>query len=191
MNPYDFVHLTLHALGGEIQGRTKLQKTVYFLGIFTDSLDDLGYRPHFYGPYSDLVTAAVARLKALGFVTESTLGSGAIGDGGFEIARHDFNLTKEGKRIAEEKALQNPDVWLKLKTAVDRFKKAGYIDYMRMSVAAKTYFVLKAMGKPATAEELSEAAKTLGWQAKPHDIDDSISFLRKLDLVVTKPLEQS
>lgn len=186
MNPYDIVHLTLHAIGGRIEGRTKLQKTIYFVGVFTDSLSDLGYRPHFYGPYSDLVTAAVARLKSLGFVTESTIGSGAIGVAGFEIARHDFQLTKEGERIAGEKANQNREAWSKLKEAVERVKKAGSVDYMRMSVAAKTYHVLRAKGKPATAEELSESAKSLGWEAKPHEIEQSISFLQKLGLVVTK-----
>ncbi|MEY2486753.1 MAG: uncharacterized protein QOH39_2401 [Verrucomicrobiota bacterium] len=186
MNPYDIVHLTLHAFGGCIEGRTKLQKSVYFVGIITDSLVDLGYRPHFYGPYSDLVTAAVARLKSLGFVTESALGSGAIGDGGFEIARHDFQLTTEGQRIAKEKAEQNAEVWSKIKDAVNRVKSAGSIDYMRMSVAAKTYHMLKAKGKPATPEELSESAKALGWEAKPHDIEQSISFLQKLGLVSIK-----
>jgi uncharacterized protein YwgA len=186
MNPYDIVHLTLHAFGGRIEGRTKLQKTVYFIGIITDSVADLGYRPHFYGPYSGLVTAAVARLKSLGFLTESTLGSGAIGEGGFEIARHDFQLTREGQRIAKEKAEQNTEAWSKINGAVDRVKNAGIIDYMRMSVAAKTYHMLKAKGKPATPEELSESAKSLGWEAKPHDIEQSISFLQKLGLVTIK-----
>jgi len=31
MMPYDFVHLTLLAVDGEVRGKTKLQKTVYFL----------------------------------------------------------------------------------------------------------------------------------------------------------------
>jgi HD superfamily phosphohydrolase len=68
MSPYDFVHLTCHALGGEIKGRTKLQKTDYFLGVLTDSLPELGYRPHFYGPYSAEVAGAVGKLRARGFV---------------------------------------------------------------------------------------------------------------------------
>ena len=185
MTPYDFVHLTLYAFDGEIQGRTKLQKTVYFLGICTDSLKELGYRPHFYGPYSDLVAAGVNRLKSLGFVAESTLGSGAIGVGGFEIARHDFKLSEEGERIAKEKAQQNPDAWNKIKGAADRLKAAGEIDYMRMSVAAKTFFMLKQRGQAATANELSESAKTLGWKAKPDEIERAVSFLKKLGLVTT------
>ena len=191
MSPYDFVHLGLLAVGGEIRGRTKLQKTVYFLGVFSGALPNLGYRPHFYGPYSDYVAAAVNRLKSLGFVTESTVSSGAIGALGFEIARHDFKLTAEGTNIAKEKAQKNSDAWKKLEKAAARFKHGGDIDYMRMSVAAKTYFMLDAAGKPATAIELSEAAKRLGWQATLKQIDDSVKFLRELDLVTTAPVKQS
>lgn len=191
MTPYDFVHLTLHAVGGEIRGRTKLQKTVYFLGVFTGALQELGFRPHFYGPYSDSVAAGLNRLKSLGFVAESTLGSGAVGAFGFEIARHDFKLTEEGERIAKEKAKQNPEAWNKLKQATERFSAGGEVDYMRMSVAAKTYFMLKQKGKAATASELSESAKKLGWKAKPEEIQEAISFLEKLELVTTTQAQAS
>ena len=189
MTPYDFVHLTLYAVDGEIRGRTKLQKTVYFLGIFTGALNELGYRPHFYGPYSDAVAAGLNRLKSLGFVAESTLGTGTIGASGFEIARHDFKLTEEGERIAKEKVTQNPETWNKIQQATERFRAGGEIDYMRMSVAAKTYFMLKEREKPATASELSESAKSLGWTAKPEEINLAIEFLEKLKLVTTSPAE--
>ncbi len=69
MNTYDFVQLALYSLGGEIKGRTKLQKTIYFLAI-TSGADphEFGFGPHFYGPYSEEVADAVDRLKSLGFV---------------------------------------------------------------------------------------------------------------------------
>lgn len=51
MNTRDFVALTLREAGGEICGKTKLQKLLYFVGVLTDCLDELGYRAHFYGPY--------------------------------------------------------------------------------------------------------------------------------------------
>ncbi len=82
MNTYDFVHLTLAAMGGEIQGRTKLQKTVYFLGVITDSLDGLGYRPHFYGPYSFEVADAIDQLKSLGFVDQNVATAGSAAESG-------------------------------------------------------------------------------------------------------------
>jgi len=183
MTPYDFVHLSLLAVGGEIQGRTKLQKTIYFLGILSGTLPKLGYRPHFYGPYSDAIAAAVNRLKSLGFITENTVGIGAMGSSGFEIARHDFRLTEEGKLIAQKKADQNPEVWEGIRRVAKRFLEAGSIDYMRMSVAAKTIFLLSDAAKPATAFDLSESASRLGWNPTPQEVEESVEFLKKLGLV--------
>ena len=187
MSTYDFVQLALLALSEEIRGRTKLQKTIYFLGILTGNIDELGYRAHYYGPYSDSVAAAVNRLKSRGFVQECSLHTGAVNEDGFEIARHDFALTDEGVMIAKQKAALNPTAWKKIQEAVSRFRKGGDIDYMKMSVAAKTHFMLSKQGKPTTALELSESAKKLGWDPKPQEIADSISFLKNLSLVSAKP----
>lgn len=137
MKAYDFVHLALFAINEEIRGKTKLQKTIYFLGILTGSLGDLGYRPHYYGPYSASVADAVNSLKAVGFISQSSLGFGTVNDEGFEIARHDFNLTTEGRLVAEKKAAENPAAWQKIQEAVKKFKVAGDLDYMKMSVAGK------------------------------------------------------
>ena len=76
MNAYDFVHLAMVALGGEIKGKTKLQKTIYFMGVMSGSLRDLGYQAHFYGPFSADVADAVGRLKSVGFVHETSEGTG-------------------------------------------------------------------------------------------------------------------
>jgi uncharacterized protein YwgA len=183
MSPYDFVHLSILPVGDEIRGRTKLQKTIYFLGVLTDMLPELGYRPHFYGPYSDAVAASVNRLKSLGFLTENTVGTGAVGSTGFEIARHDFKLTEEGKRIAEKKAHHYPDVWKRIEAVAGQFLAAGDVDYMKMSIAAKTFFILSNSGKPATPTELSYSASRLGWNPTPREVKESIEFLKKLGLV--------
>src|SRR5579871_3048502 len=118
MNTYDFVHLTLHALGDQVRGKTKLQKMVYFTGILTGTIKDLGYGPHYYGPYSSEVTGAIGRLRGLGFVDENIVGGGAVDPSGFEVARHDFTLNDDGKKIAEIKAHDNPDLWKKIQNAV-------------------------------------------------------------------------
>jgi uncharacterized protein YwgA len=186
MNPYDFVHLSILAVGDEIKGRTKLQKTIYFLGVLTGRLPELGYRAHYYGPYSDAVANSINRLKSLGFLTENTIGAGAVGRGGFEIARHDFKLTEEGKRIAQEKASRNPEIWKGIKSVAVKFLEAGEVDYMKMSVAAKTFYILSDSGKPATPGELSNSASKLGWNPTPQEVEESINFLERLGLVKTK-----
>ncbi len=118
---------------------------------------------------------------------QSSLHTGAMGDAGFEIARHDFKLTEEGERIAKEKAALDQDAWRKLQEAVTRFKEAGDVDYMKMSVAAKTYFVLSEKGKPASVAELIESARALGWSPKHEEVLDSVKFLQDLGLASANP----
>jgi uncharacterized protein YwgA len=183
MNAYDFVHLALHALGGEIRGKTKLQKTIYFLGALTRSLADLGYRPHYYGPYSADVGGAVDRLRALGFVDQTVSSGGACDSSGFEVARYDFRLNEEGKRVAEAKAKNNPEFWAKLNDAVQTFKRAGEEDYMKLSVAAKTNFMLGENKGPARSEDLIDLARRFGWAVTPDQVQEAAHFLHALGLV--------
>lgn len=183
MRTYDFVHLAMLALGDSIRGKTKLQKTIYFLGLLSGCAEELGYRPHYYGPYSDEVAEAVKRLKAVDFIAQDTTHFGAINDAGFEIARHDFRLTDDGRAIAEQKAKAEPELWQRIQNAVATFKAAGDLDYMRMSVAAKTFFLLQQEGGKATAEQISEAAKRLGWNPSPSEVAESSGFLQRLGMV--------
>lgn len=187
MNPYHFVHLAMLALDDEIRGSTRLQKTMYFLGLLTGSLDQLGYRPHYYGPYSDAVADAVNNLISLGFVARNSQGFGTVNAQGFERMRHDFQLTDEGREIARKKADENPDVWRAIQNAVSKFNDAssrsGNPDYMKLSVAAKTFHLLKERDAPASAAELSQAAKELGWNPTPEEIEASKRFLHEVGLV--------
>lgn len=183
MRAYDFVHLAMFALGDAIRGKTKLQKTMYFLGLLAGCSEELGYRPHYYGPYSGDVADAIKRLKAVDFVTQDTTHFGAIDNAGFEIARHDFRLTDDGRAIAEQKSQADSELWQRIQDAVARFKAAGDLDYMRMSVAAKTFFILQREGGKATTEQISEAAKRLGWNPSANEVAESSDFLQRLNLI--------
>ncbi|MDQ1257548.1 MAG: uncharacterized protein QG656_2154 [Candidatus Hydrogenedentes bacterium] len=182
IDSYDFVHLTIHAMGGAIHGKTKLQKTVYFLGTITGCLDELGYRPHFYGPYSDEVAGVVDRLRSLGFLdaTATALGTDARG---FEMARTDYVLSVDGKAVAELKVKQHPEAWKELVEAVKKLRAAGDLDYMKLSVAAKTYFVLGKKGGQASQEELVKLAKKFGWSVSDDQVTEASHFLQSLNLV--------
>ena len=183
MNGYDFVHLSFLAVGGDINGKTKLQKTVYFLGVMTDALPDLGYRAHFYGPYSQEVTDAVSRLRSLHFVDQNVVRIGAADAGGFEVARFDFHLNERGKSVAERKAQRNPAIWQKLGSAAKALRTAGDRDYMKLSIAAKTYFMLDEKKGTATAEELARLAKRFGWSVSGDEVREAAAFLQHIGLV--------
>jgi len=83
VEPYEFVQLAIMAAGGSISGKTKLQKTIYFLGVLTDDLAELGYRPHYYGPYSGVVAQAVDHLRTIGVLEQETVEVGAVDCQGF------------------------------------------------------------------------------------------------------------
>lgn len=184
MDAHDFVILGLLAVGGEIKGKTKLQKTMYLLGELTGHLAELRYRPHFYGPYSDNVADAVDRMKALHFVDQDIRGGGAVNEYGFEVCRYDYRLNDDGKAIAGQKKAEYPDLWRELSTAAESLKAAGDSDYMKLSIVAKTYFLLgQKKGEAAPAAQLAQLAPRFGWHVTPDQIKDAAEYLAKLGLV--------
>jgi uncharacterized protein YwgA len=182
MNANDFVTLTLLAVGGDIQGKTKLQKTVYFLGAMTDCLEDLGYRPWFYGPYSDDVDGAVTWLKTIG-VIDQNVRSWGHDESGFEARRYDFRLNDQGTRFAQGKARRNPELWECLESAAKTLRKAGDIGYMAMSIAAKTYFMLGKKRGRGSISEIARLAPHFGWQVTPSQVEEAARYLNCLGLV--------
>ena len=183
MTAYDFVHLTFLALEREINGKTKLQKIVYFMGLKTGHENDLGYRPHYYGPYSDEVAAAVERLKTLGFLDQSVTALGAFDSRGFEVARYDYRLNNAGKQVAEAKTRKNTEEWDKLQHAAKAMEKLLVEDYMGLSIAAKTCFVLGASRSPASVGDLAALAPKFGWSVTPDQIQAAAKLLADAELV--------
>jgi uncharacterized protein YwgA len=187
MKTYDFVHLSLLAVGGEIKGKTKLQKTVYFLGLMTGQLDRLGYNAHYYGPYSGEVAESVSTLEGVGFISSSVASVGSVDLQGFEVRRTDYHLTEEGRGIAEKKAAGLASLFNSLKKAAMLLKQAGDPDYVRLSIAAKTDFMLREKKAPATEGELEQLAKRFGWNVSQQQVREAAEYLRKLNLVEPVP----
>ncbi len=93
----DVRHVVLYVaeqIGDRPNGKTYVQKVCYFVSKLIGQ--SLGYRAHYYGPYSDSVSAELAFLTAGGFLAEDRKGSGVAGTMGWEIARYDYRLTKQG-----------------------------------------------------------------------------------------------
>ena len=176
----DSVLLGYKAFGGSIRGKTMLQKRMYFLSVFLDT--DLGYGPHYYGPYSSAVAAANLDLKSLGYLDESSSGWG-VDHRGFEIARYDFALTEDGKIAADCKAKKHPELWSKIQTASTVIQKGGDLSYMELSIAAKAYFALTRLKGKATIEELSRLMPQFGWSVGKDELEKASSFLEKASLV--------
>jgi uncharacterized protein len=179
----DFVLMTLQAFGGCTEGKTLLQKRVYFVGVLTEDLDSLGYRPHFYGPYSAEVANAVGSLRALGFVRE--IETERADRAGFGNARYDFSLTRDGEEIATPEPNDEAAIELRsrIQAAADRIKAAGDPNYVALSIAAKTHLLLHKSGGNATTDRIADLAKQFNWQITEEQVAEAASFLEKLKLV--------
>jgi len=172
MDARDFVAMTLLASGGHVQGKTKLQKLVYFVGVLTDSLEELGYRPHFYGPYSDDVAYAITQLKAIGALDQ------VVSEWGYH-----FTLNDPGKAYAAGVSQRCSDLWRRVQKAVQAYNEAGDKDYMALSIAAKTYFLLGHKKAPATDEELTQLASQFGWTVSVDQVRQAAEYLSRLHLI--------
>jgi hypothetical protein len=122
-----------------VQGKTKFQKSMYFLGLLTGCLSDLGYHAHYYGPYSEEIAEAMDWLRIIGAVDYSSSGGGTADSAGFEIRRYDYRLNDEGRAFAQNAVLLHPEVWQKLQSPDARLQLVGKQGYLSLSIAAKSY----------------------------------------------------
>lgn len=183
MTTYDFVHLVLYAAGGEINGRTKLQKTVYFIGAMTGRLDRLGYRAHYFGPYSSDVSAALDQLRSLKFLSQQVASVGVVDANGFERARYDYKLTDDGVMIAQEKATKNPTEWQLIQGAMAKLKRTNVDDYVKLSIAAKSLFLSHVSGKLESPEARSDQTSKYGWAVSPDQFREADRLLQAIELM--------
>jgi uncharacterized protein YwgA len=176
----DVLLLAYRAFDGNMRGKTLLQKRVYFLSVVLDM--GLGYDAHYYGPYSEDVSSANSELKSLGYISESS-SSWGFDQRGFELARYDFKLTDTGEKIAERKAERHSDLWQRLSAAAAVLKKAGNLDYMELSIAAKAYFVLIRLNGRADMEDIAGMLPKFGWSVSKQQLENAAEFLAKANLV--------
>jgi len=183
MKTYDFVHLVIHAAGDSVQGRTKLQKLVYFVGALMGRLERLGFRAHYYGPYSPDVAGAVQELRGLKFLQQHAVSFGTTDRSGFEFNRYDYSLTKEGKEMAYEKASIYPDEWILIEKAVQKINSTNTQDYVRLAIAAKTHLLSRQNSKGLSAQELETKTAEHGWSAfTPAQYLEALEFLNRVGL---------
>lgn len=168
MNTRDVVLLTIDALGGTVTGRTMLQKVIYFLGILTGTTKQLGYRPHYYGPYSSKVDEAVSGLMAIGLIDVHIQRS----DCGFEKITYKFELTEDGKTIVRRNQTQFGSTMVVYETIARIKGEAEGLNYVQLAAAAQLHYLTKRL-KPLQALE---------W-ADDDDVAIAVQFLQRLNLM--------
>jgi len=182
MKTRHIIAVLLAKSGGEILGKTKMQKEMYFLGELLQI--DLGYRPHFYGPYSDEVEGGMDQLEGIGFVDMRRESLGREDQHGFEMHRCDFRLNKHGEEMASWLEHKHLAESLKIGEFIENLSAVpGGINYINLSLAAKVHHILGE--KALTQAEIRKNAKDLGWKITDEDIDGAVRILETLGFIET------
>lgn len=178
MKPSEIILLIISGLSGKVSSKTKIHKLCYFYSIITGK--DLGFRPHYYGPYSPLIERSLDELEGIGLLEKNTSRFGGVSNG-FEVVRYDYTISKYGSQVLE-KVVNDPDE-KSLKRYVKAIENAGNPDYLDLSIAAKAHFVLESEGQSLTPDEIRKKAKEFGWNISANDIEKAVKLLEKLDLI--------
>ena len=74
-----------------------------------------------------------------------------------------------------------------LKSAAETQTKLLSSDYMKLSIAAKTWFLLGEKRGSATPAELEALAPRFGWSVTPDQIHEAAQSLSEAELVESRP----
>ena len=154
-----------------INGRTILQKKMYFLAVLTG--EEFGFGPHYYGPYSSTVA------DQLGALCEALLVSEQVKVD--EIRRFSYRLTDEGREVAD---MRSDAVGIYNK-AIEKINSHPMVnDPNLLYKAAKVHFIVNEHGR-TTVPKIRQRAEELGWNVLPSEVDTVVEYLEHLDLVET------
>ena len=182
MHIHDLILLVIENEGEKgLRGRTLLQKKLYFLSVLKSV--DLGFCPHYYGPYSSWIAENLDILVSVGFIKEITETFSTDRNIFGEIRRHTYSLTDDGRiiwdDIQKEGEIQS---WQELLGRINSQPLAN--DFNQLSIAAKVHYIVNAKGG-ATTEQVRQTAQAYGWKIIEPDIENVLSFLEELSLIST------
>lgn len=184
MYTIDIILLVVKEAGKNgLQGRTLLQKKVYFLSELVGI--DLGFSAHYYGPYSDLVAGNLASLVNHGFLEEVTevFETSPPRNVFGEIHRHTYFLTDDATELWDD--IENDPEFPGWKEKLDLINAHETShDFNKLSIAAKVHYIVDWRGEK-TIGGVQRVAKEYGWNVTEEDIESVLSFLTTLELVTT------
>jgi hypothetical protein len=183
LKPRAIILLAIDAFGGQIDGKTLLQKRLYFTEILLRENLGLDFDAHYYGPYSAILNSELSTLKLQCQLREEASTYGYADDSGFEMRRFRYELTQEGRAAVEWLRHNYTDEAGRVTDAARRVVAAGDLNYMDLSFAAKSYWILCQLRKPLSDADIAKEATRFGWEVKPPQVHRGVEFLRQVGLV--------
>jgi|GEM_PF-373291 len=181
MNAEHIVLGIVDACDGRLEGRTYLQRMGYFVSKALATL--IGYRPHYYGPYSRLVAAEIDSAVARGILSErrEEFRSHLPPAGQFEHVRYTYQLTDAGREYLNALTRRDGQWFTQVASIVSRVRETG-ADYRQLSCAAKVDHLLTAAGGRITRRRAKAEARKLGWHLSDSDIETAVDVLEELGI---------
>jgi uncharacterized protein YwgA len=167
--------LMLDHAGGALQGRTLIQKRLFFLSLLMNL--DLHYYSHYYGPFSPEVDKALGQCIALGLVEETIVGF-TDESGGFEGRSFKYGLTSDGNVVVRLTRRHEPEISGDVAINLSNLDKAGHLDYLKLSIAAKALYDLRSKDKPVTLSGIIDEARSFDWDVPEPAVRDAVEFLK-------------
>jgi hypothetical protein len=171
----------LQASGGEVRGRTQLQKVIYLAAAQAGI--SLPYRAHYYGPYSREIAAEADCLVESGVIDEEVHSTSR---GGSSDRR--FHIYRLADDVGDVVASVKPDAGAEWDRFQDAVQRVCALDkgYEPLSLAAKIHWVLSEAGKPIAIEDARAMAADLKWDLSPEDVNQALGILSDLEMVTVQ-----
>ena len=179
LDAYDTICLTLEANGGQIRGRTAIQKLIYFE---TQKIPELSIEPHvayFYGPFNRQVAQGLETLVHLDVLSETRLRKGNS---------YEYTLLDKGIPVTKQLIEDNERIYKKIKNIIQTCREYCGLNPNPLSFAAKTHYMLtkQECKKGMTKKEAVSMAKEFGWNITEDDVKFGTDLLHQLGLVKIK-----
>lgn len=160
---------------GEIDGRTAIQKLAYFSSVKIGI--DMGYGPHYYGPYSPMIASHLEDLTTFDFIVEK--GRRTVRD----RTMYSYFLSKDGEELARAVKKRYPREYRTIKNVVNRCFHIVHNNLSVLSWAAKVHYILNQSKKPMTNEEAISTGRQFGWKLSDKEIESGVKLLLALGLI--------
>lgn len=176
----DTILLTIRAANNKIEGRTAIQKLIYF--EYISKVVDVKYRPYYYGPYSSDLTGTIETAVALKFIKEDVNMIQGEDTDSLEMKKYGYTLTEDGIKISDQLIKEHQPEYKIIKRVVDICKEKTGLDVNTLSYAAKIHYILRANKRPMTMYEISDTANSFGWKLTIRQVDKAKHLLKALGL---------
>jgi uncharacterized protein YwgA len=174
----DAALLALDAAEGKIEGRTAMQKIMYFAAV--ELGEDFGHQAHYFGPYSRAVENALTT-SALGEEVTETIERFPTYASGPDIRKYTYQLTPTGKQEVEAARAEHEDEAEKISRTVEAVRTVvPDLNQNTLSMAAKVDFIVYQENDRIPLAEIPDLAKQLGWEISEAQVRQSVELLQRL-----------